>query len=157
MANRTAWSAGLGVGFTWTNVAYTANAFNSLAAGSGVMNNADITNQTALDLFMDVSFICTANATPSAGDHLDLYMMYLAADGTTYGDGTASGATAPSASLLKQAFQVRLNTAIVCFYEGIVIRPGTFRLGMWSKLTPALAASPAITWQYRTYIFNQNA
>ena len=157
MANRTAWTAGLGVGYTWTAIAYAASAFNSLAAGSGVVNNTDITNQTAQDLFMDVSFIATANATPSAGDHMDLYMMYLAADGTTYGDGTASGSTAPSVSLLKQAFNVRLNTALVCHYEGIIIRPGTFRLAMWNKMTPTLAASPAVTWSYRTYNFNQNA
>jgi hypothetical protein len=95
MANRTAWTAGNGVGFTWTTAINQAD-LASLANGSTVLSSvADITNQAALDIYADISVRMTvASATPPAGAYFGIYLVGLLDDGTTYGDGTlTSGST----------------------------------------------------------------
>src|SRR5262245_60192722 len=94
MANRAAWIAGNGVGFTWTTAINSAD-MASLANGSCVMSSvADIANQTALDIFMDVSVRCAiASSTIAAGANLALFLYALLDDGTTYGDGQLTSGT----------------------------------------------------------------
>src|SRR5215831_17187160 len=95
MANRTAWSAGNGAGFSWAT-AINGSDLVSLANGSTVLSSvADIANQTALDLYADISVrITVASATPPAGSFLALYLAALLDDGATYGDGSmTSGGT----------------------------------------------------------------
>src|ERR1700745_4260876 len=95
------WIAGSGVGFTWT-ACFAAADINSLANGSSVLSNqGDITNQTALDMFADLS-INLGSVTTVAPNTIAIYLYALNQDGTTYGDnlftaGTQS-ASLPSAS-----------------------------------------------------------
>src|SRR6267142_5618339 len=88
MVSRTAWTAGNGVGFTWTTAINSAD-LASMANGSTVVSSvADIANQTNLDMFMDVSVRCAiASSTIVAGANLALWRFDLLDDGSTYGDG----------------------------------------------------------------------
>ena len=88
MANRTAWVAGNGVGFTWTTAINSADLV-SMPNGSSVLSSVTgVANQTNLDMFMDVSVRCAiASSTIAAGANLAVWLYALLDDGTTYGDG----------------------------------------------------------------------
>ena len=113
MANRSAWTAGNGVGFTWTT-AINGSDMASLANGSTVLSSvADITNQTALDIYADISVRMTVtSATPPAGAWLGIYLAALLDDGATYGDGfLTSGSTITRAPPWSPIGSIPLETA----------------------------------------------
>lgn len=163
MANRTAWVAGLGVGFTWTTLINSAD-LASMANGSSVVSSvADIANQTSLDQFMDVSVRCAiASSTTVAGANFALWLYALLDDGTTYGDGQFTNGTqaaktptfAPVAifPLVAAAAQ----TTLVGFASGIIIPPGSFRAALQNNSGFTLTSGTQ-TVKYRTYNQNLNA
>jgi hypothetical protein len=164
MANRTAWTAGNGVGFTWTT-AFNGSDLVSLANGSTVLSSvADITNQTALDIYADLSVRMTvASATPPAGAYFGLYLTPLLDDGATYGDGfLTSGGTITRAPPWTPAGTIPLETAAAAivlagFAQGIVIPPGSFRFALFNGSGAALSASAGnCIVKYRTYNMNLN-
>ncbi len=164
MANRTAWTAGNGVGFTWIT-AINGSDLASLANGSTVLSSvADITNQTALDIYADISVRMTVtSATPPAGAYFGLYLAALLDDGATYGDGfLTSGGTITRAPPWAPCGTIPLETAVAVtnlsgFVQGIVIPPGSFRFALYNGSGAALSAtSTNCNVHYRTYNMNLN-
>lgn len=163
MASRAAWGAGLGAGFTWATAINTAD-LASMATGSTVVSSvADIANQTALDLFMDVSVRCAiASNTIAAGANLALFLYPLLDDSTTYGDGQFTNGTQaaktpsfpPIATI--PLYAAASQTTLVGAALGIIIPPGSFRLGLQNNSGFAFTAGTQ-TVKYRSYIQNLNA
>lgn len=145
------WSAGAGVGLTWTDIFSTAT-LNSIANGNAILSDLAITNGTALDKYMDVSIALGSAAFTGSGINISLHLYPLNSDGSTYGDGkfgtSAAGPCAypPVAVIpLVAAAQAQTGSAV-----GIVIPPGTFKLVLANNGGVALAAS-GNTCKYRTY------
>src|SRR5689334_3868278 len=94
-AGRSEWTAGNGVGLTWTAM-FASGDLTSLASGNSVLSTATaVANGTNLDIYADISVIITiGSATPSAGAFIAVYALPLGNDGTTYGDGKISTAAA---------------------------------------------------------------
>jgi hypothetical protein len=164
MANRTAWTAGNGVGFGWTTAISGAD-LASLANGSTVLSSvADIANQTALDLWCDVSVRMTvASATPSGGATLALYLAALLDDGATYGDGSlTSGSTIAWAPPWPPVGIIPLQssaatTLLAGFMQGVLIPPGSFRFALYNNSGAALSATAGnCIVKYRTYNLSLN-
>lgn len=163
MASRTAWVAGLGQGFTWGTAINSAD-MASIANGSSVVSSvADITNQTALDIFADLSFsLAIASSTIVAGANIAFWIAALNQDGSTYGDGQFTNGTqaaktptfAPCAvfPLVAAAAQTTMVGAVT----GIIIPPGSFRFAMQNNSGFALTAGTQ-TVKYRTYNTNLNS
>jgi hypothetical protein len=157
--NRTAWTSGNGVGFSWTT-AINGSDLASLANGSTVLSSvADITNQTALDLWADISVRMTvASATPPAGSFFAVYLAALLDDGSTYGDGSmTSGATITRAPPYPPVGIIPLESAAAAtvlagFVQAILIPPGSFRLALYNNSGAALSATAGnCIVKYRTY------
>lgn len=161
MTSRTAWVAGNGVGFTWTTAIASAN-MASLANGSSVMDSTDISNQSNLDIFADISIsLLIASSTIASGANIALWLYALNQDGTTYGDNhltTSGAAVTPSASPIAvvPCFAAATQTAIIGQAIGIIIPPGTFRWAMQNNSGFALTAGTQ-TIKYRTYNTNLNS
>jgi hypothetical protein len=165
MANRTAWTAGNGVGFTWTT-AINGSDLASMPSGDCVLSSiSDITNQTALDLWADLLVRMTiASSTPSAGAFMALYLYALLDDGATYGDGQLSAGTqksytppmAPVAVLPIES--AAALTVMAGFAQGILIPPGSFRFALYNATGVALSStSTNCVVKYRTYNLNLNS
>lgn len=162
MTARTAWTAGNGVGFTWTTVINSAD-LASMANGSTVVSSvADIANQTNQDMFMDVSVsMLIASSTIVAGANLALWLYTLNQDGTTYGDGNfvngtqkaATPAFPPIASI--PLIAAATQTALIGQVNQIIIPPGSFRLALQNNSGFALTSGTQ-TVKYRTYNINLN-
>lgn len=164
MANRTAWTAGNGVGFTWTT-AINGSDMASLANGSTVLSSvADIANQTALDLYCDISARFTVtSAPPPAGAFLAVYLAALLDDGATYGDGTlTSGSTITRAPPYAPVGIIPLESAaattlLAGYIQGILIPPGSFRFALYNNSGAALSSTAGnCIVKYRTYGLNLN-
>lgn len=163
MASRTAWVAGLGVGFTWTTLVNSAD-LASMANGSSVVSSvADIANQTNLDQFMDVSLRCAiASSTIVAGANFALWLYALLDDGSTYGDGQFTNGTAAAKTptfapvAIFPLVAAAAQTTLVGFASGIIIPPGSFRAAIQNNSGFALTAGTQ-TVKYRTYNQNLNA
>jgi hypothetical protein len=162
MANRTAWTAGNGVGLTWTTAINSAD-MASLSFASTVLSSvADIANGTALDQFMDLSAECViASSTIPAGGNLAFWIYALLDNGTTYGDGqfvagTQKAATPtfpPCATMPLVAAATQTN--LYGFAQAIIIPPGSFRLAIQNNVGSGISLSAGTqTVKYRTY--NQN-
>ena len=170
MANREIWGAGLGVGFTWTTAINGAD-MASLASGSTVLSSVtDITNQTALDLFADISVRMTlASTTFQAGANVASWLAALLDDGSTYGDGSmTSGGTVtrnlPYGPIGLVTVQSAVATTVVAgFVQGVLIPPGSFRLALGNNLVNNSGTGVALSAtggnnvvKYRTYVLNLN-
>lgn len=154
MTNRTAWTAGNGVGYVWT-AAFGAE-ISTLAGGNSVLSSVSVTNQSAQDIWMDLSVIGTIAATTlTAGAGLSFWVYPLLHDGATYGDGNFGSAQTytpgpPADGVFNFSIPAANQTAIDAYVKGIIIPPGTFKLVMRNGLLPSTAfATMAV--QYRTY------
>lgn len=162
MANKTSWvSSAVGVGLTWTLAGFTLSGFNSLAAANDVVAATAIANGTALDLYADVSFLFTMGGTTTANSRIDVYILPLNADGSTYGDGSASGSALPAVGYQVGSIGVRSGITsgnpISGVIRGIALPPGDFKFVVVNQTGVALNAAAAADVKYRTYNENLNA
>jgi len=160
VANRTAWTAGNGVGLTWTTLINSAD-MASMGNGYTVLSSvAGVANGTNLDQYMDLSFkLAIASSTIAAGANIAFFIYLLQQDGTTYGDGQLTAGTAANVSptfppcgvfpLVAAASQTNLVGNIT----GVVLPPGTFKIAVQNNSGFALTSGTQ-TASYRTY--NQN-
>jgi hypothetical protein len=162
MSSRTAWTAGNGVGFTWTTLINSADLASMINGSSVVSSVADIANQTNLDMFMDISFSCAiASSTIVAGANISFWLFLLNQDGTTYGDGQFTNGTQAAKTptfapcgifpLVAAAAQTTMVGAI----NQIIIPPGSFRVAAQNNSGFTLTAGTQ-TVKYRTYNINLN-
>jgi hypothetical protein len=163
-AGRAAWTAGNGVGYTWTAVMASGD-MTSLVTGSTVLSSAaSITNQTAQDQFMDLGGVWTVgSATPPSGAYIGIYLVPLNSDGTTFGTGEmTSGSTitrSPSGGLVctMPLETAGATTTLAGICTGIIIPPGSFRIAVFNNSGANLSATPGNnTLLYRTYNINLN-
>ena len=134
-ANRTSWTAGNGAGLTWT-AAFNGTDFTTSqpTTGQSILSTVTITNGTALDQFMDVSVVQSiASSTIVAGANITIWLVPLAADGSTYTPALVAGTV--SANVLPippvctiSLFAAATQTVLTGTCIGIVIPPGTFKL-----------------------------
>jgi hypothetical protein len=149
-ANTTAWVAGAG-GLTWSSGTTYCNGssdVNSMANGNAVLCGAStVTNGTNLDIYMDASIVLGSETTGSGSSIVYLYVVPLDGDGSTYGDGkwsTAAGGStvvpqvSPACAIPLQP-STTLAPAGLC--QGIVIPPGTFKIGVYNQSGAAFASS----------------
>src|SRR6186997_269879 len=68
-----AWSAGFGVGLTWTDAFSTAT-LNSIASTNGILSDLAISNGTALDRYMDISFALASAAFTGTGINISIHL-----------------------------------------------------------------------------------
>lgn len=162
MTARTAWTAGNGVGLTWSTAINSAD-LASMASGSSVVSSvADIANGSNLDMFMDLSVRCViASNTIAAGANLPLWLYALLDDGTTYGDGQFTNGTQAaktptfSPCAIIPLVAAAAQTTLVGFSQQIIIPPGSFRLALQNNSGFAFSAGTQ-TVKYRTYNINLN-
>lgn len=160
MAGKTSWVAGAGAGLTYATCGFTATDFNSLANGSVVVAASAVTNGSSLDLYADVSFVFTVGGTTLASSYFTLYVLPLNQDASTYGDGVATGTTAPvgyQASAIGVKSGVTSGNTVAGTFRGILLPPGDFKYAIVNNLGVALNSTSAATVKHRTYNENLNA
>lgn len=162
MANKSSWVAGAGgSGLTYATSGFTLTDFNSLAAANSVVAASAITNSSSLDLYADVSFSVVVGGTTTATSRMDLFLLPLNQDATTYGDGAASGATLPSVGYQVASVGVKTGVtngnAVTGTWRGVVLPPGNFKFAVVNQLGVALNATSSAAVSYRTYNENLNA
>ena len=158
MTSRTSWTAGNGVGLTWT-AAFGAELGTSMVTGYSVLSSVTIANGTALDMFMDLSVeAAISSSTIAAGANFALWIMALMEDGSTYGDNSLT--TTPAAvtpGLFPVAtMPLRAASSVTSLYgfAQVVIPPGSFALGFQNN--SGFTFSGTATVKYRTYNINLN-
>lgn len=162
MTARTAWTAGNGVGFTWSTAINSADMASMATANTVVSSVADIANQTNLDMFMDLSAsLVISSSTIAAGANLAFWIYALNQDGTTYGDaqftnGTAAAKTPtfPPCAVIPLVAAAS-QTALIGYAQQIIIPPGSFRVAIQNNSGFTLTAGTQ-TVKYRTYNLNLN-
>lgn len=152
---KTSWTAGNGVGYTWSQAIASAR-MASMTSGQSVMDGTDITNQTAQDMFADISIsLIIASSTIVAGANIAIFLYALNQDGTTYGDNhltTTAASVTPSLPPIAtiNCFAAATQTSIIGNATGLIIPPGTFRWAMQDNSGFSLTSGTQ-TISYRTY------
>lgn len=154
------WTAGSGVGLTWTEV-IGGTQLNALANNSSALTFANVvTNGTALDIFADFSIAIKAGGTTAAPNFIGVYLYPLNQDGTTYGDntltsGTQTAAITPSATYWVGNIIVPTGITTGNFVYGelnrIILPPGSFLWVIQNQLGVATASDTTSSCKYRTY------
>jgi hypothetical protein len=164
-AGRTEWTAGNGVGLTWTTAFNTSDFTNAqLQNGWTTVSTVIISNGTALDQFMDYSVVQSINSgTITAGANIAVWLIPLAADGSTYTSGsitagTASSYTLPAAPVcVIPLYAAATQTVLTGTCTGIVIPPGTFKLAEQNNAGGSNTyTSTTQVHDYRTYNIQNN-
>lgn len=120
---------------------------NSLTTGSATASSSAITNGTSLALLMDIS-LNLGSFNPSGTPYLEIHLLPLSGDGSTYAD--------QSAQTLVATIQVTTGaSAKVAVAIGIPVQPGDFKLQV-KNVTGATLAASANTGYYRLYDYNLN-
>ena len=156
MANIIKLSAGLG----WTSAGFTASDFNSRANGSFVLATSTIDNSTNLDLEAEFSGQWEVGGTTTAASYLQLWLMPLNRDGSTWGDGTPTGTNLPGAQYCVASGGVRVGitsgNAVFFTFRSIRLPRGTFRWGLSNHMGAALDASASFAGEFQTTNLNTN-
>ena len=162
MASRTAWTAGNGVGLTWTTLINSSDMVSMATANTVLSTVADVANGTNLDQFIDVSFsLAISSSTIVAGANIAFWLFMLNQDGTTYGDGQFTAGTqaaktptfAPVGTFPLVA--AATQTTLIGNVQGIVLPPGSFRFAVQNNSGFTLTAGTQ-TVKYRSYNINLN-
>ena len=149
------WTAGAGVGLTWTAIFGAGADLNSMANASSVMSSTgDIANDTALDIFADLS-VQLGSATWASPSMISVFAYPLNGDGTTYGDNQLTAGTQAAKVPAPQFWVGNINfpngaAAAFGTLERIIMPPGKFRFVIQNNGGVAMAATGNAV-QYRTY------
>lgn len=156
-AGRTEWTAGNGQGLTY-GVAFNTTDFTTSQPtnGQSILSTVTITNGTALDQFMDYSVVQSiASSTVVAGANIAVWLVPLAADGSTYTPaltaGTVAANTLPMAPVcVIPLFAAATQTTLTGTCTGIVLPPGTFKFAEQNNSGFTYTATTQVH-DYRTY------
>ena len=159
MAATTKWIGGTG-GLAWVAAGFTATDFNSLAAGNCVVASTAIPNETNLDIYAVVSFSMVVGGTTTANSYLSLYWLPLNQDGTTYGDGTTTGAAAPATQYwltnVNVLSGVAAGSAVVGTFAPQTVPPVAGKWAIVNNLGVALSATAAALVAQQLFDVNLN-
>ncbi len=143
MANTAIWAGPLGTSpYSWASAFGTE--INSLASGSYALSSIIIDNTSGLLTDGWLSVALGSVAPSAAGASLAFYLQALNQDGTTYGDGVASGTVLPVSGYLGSIGWPTSSTAATQTQSMKIEReipPTKFKLGVVNNLGSALAAS----------------
>lgn len=147
---------------SWTSISLTAADFNSLADGSFVLLTGTIDNSTNLDLMAEISGTVVVGGTTVARSCMPLFLLPQNQDGSTYGDGTATGTSAPNSSYWVSTLGARVgvtsgNASVMITPRPFLLTRGVHKLGVQSKLTVALHATASAAFYIRTTNLNPAA
>jgi hypothetical protein len=168
MANRAAWVAGLGQGYTWgqlfsSSAATDINNASGIATGSCVLSTITVANQGSQDVFMDISArFAIASNTIAAGANLAFYLYGLLDDGSTYGSGELTAGTVATTAPPIPAFATiplraaASQTLLTGYVQGLIIPPGSFKMVFQNNSGFTTNATGNVC-MYRTYLLNLNA
>lgn len=168
MANRTSWTAGNGVGLSWTT-AFNATSGADLNAGltngqSMLSSSSAITNSTALDQLAALSFVGALGSSSAiaAGANLTFWIAPLNEDGSTYGDnlltaGTAFSGTPAWGPAAVIPLYPSTRTSVIGSATSIVLPPINFLWIMQNNTGFTLGTGTTNVCKYITYNQNLNA
>ena len=144
----------------YTDTLITMTGFNSLASGSWVKGATAITGGL-LDPYGRYSFSLKVGGTTVANDYIALYGLPINADGTTYGDGVAAGATLPSYAYYLGQAQVAAGITTGNLIVGSILfamPERSFLFGVANRTSVALSATASTGGlsQYATFRDNLN-
>ena len=143
MSNTLIWDVALGTAPATWQAAF-GTEIDSLASGSYALSSVIIDNTSGLLTDGWLSLALGSVAPSAAGANLAFYMQCLNQDGTTYGDGIASGTVLPVSGYIGSLSWPTSSTAAA--QTGFMrispeIPPTKFKLGVVNNLGSALAAS----------------
>lgn len=143
MSNTLIWDVALGTAPATWQAAF-GTEIDSLASGSYALSSIIIDNTANLltDGWLSLALGSVAPSATAAG--LAFYMQCLNQDGTTYGDGIASGTVLPVSGFVGEIFWPTSSTAAAqtgFLRISMEIPPTKFKLGVVNQLGSALAAS----------------
>jgi hypothetical protein len=122
---------------TWTSL--TISGLNSLADGSVAVSSTTVTNGTGADFYMDVSLFL-GSFNPSGAPFIELHLVPLMHDGTTYPDVLAGGPTVIATAQVATGASTKEVIWTPPRYA-LLIPPGTFQVGIGNRTGTAFAAS----------------
>lgn len=143
MSDTLIWDAPLGTAPATWQAAF-GTEINSLASGSYALSSVIIDNTGGLLTDGTISLALGAVAPSAAAASLAFFIQPLNQDGTTYGDGIASGTVIPVSGYIGSLSWPTNATAAAqtgSFKVGIEIPPTKFKLGVVNNLGSALATS----------------
>ncbi len=143
MSDTLIWDAPLGTAPATWQAAF-GTEINSLASGSYALSSVIIDNTSGLLTDGTISVALGSVAPSAAAASLAFFLQPLNQDGTTYGDGIASGTVTPVSGYIGSLSWPTSSTAAAqtgSFKIGIEIPPTKFKLGVVNNLGSALAAS----------------
>ncbi len=147
---------------SFASAGFTASNFNSLAAGSGVLASSAIANSTANEVHerANISFSFVVGGTTVAGDFIAFYALPLNQDGTTYGDGYASGASSPSSAYFVASVPVLVGVtsglAVTGSTDPVTIPACNFKLVVVNNMAVAMNSAAAAAVQLQFVDINNN-
>ncbi len=143
MSDTLIWDAPLGTAPATWQAAF-GTEINSLASGNYALSSVIIDNTSGLLTDGWLSVALGSVAPSAAGASLAFYLQALNQDGTTYGDGVASGTVLPVSGYLGSIGWPTSSTAATQTQSMKIEReipPTKFKLGVVNNLGSALAAS----------------
>jgi hypothetical protein len=151
------WIAGSGQGLTWGGL-FGTEINTTIANGNAIKSSVAVTNGTALDIFMDISYLAGGTATTAAPNYLGFYLLPLGQDGSTYGDGNWASSTAVSVTnplpgqnwVGNMTFFAAASTTIAGVITRIILPPGSFKALLYNGSGASLF-NGTNTCKYRTY------
>lgn len=145
---------------TWTDAGFTASDFNSRANGSVVVASTAIDQDTNLDLDVEVSFSIEVGGTTATTSRFHLYILPLNQDATTYGDGAATGTTAPADTYWVASCGVKPSVtsgnAVTGTFPRVPMPGADFKFAIVNSMGAALDSTAAAVVKYRTINRNLN-
>lgn len=147
---------------SWTSISLTAADFNSLADGSFVLLDGTIDNSTELDLLAEIAGTVTVGGTTVARSCMPVFLLPEHQDGSTYGDGTTDGTSAPNSSYWASTLGARVGITSGNVCKMVTPRPflltrGIHKIGIQNKLTVALHSTASAAFYIRTTNLNPSA
>ncbi len=149
-----------GVVSSWSTMGFTAADFNSLANGSFVLASTAIDNSSNLDLWATCAGSMEVGGTTTAAHYLMLWRLPLSRDGSTYGDGTASGTNLPGSQFLAGSTTAKVGitsgNALHWQFDRVWMPRNTWKWGLSQHLGAALDSTAAFAGEFQTTSLNTN-
>lgn len=146
---------------SYTDMGFTATDFNSRVNGGVIVAASTVTNASNLDLYGQISFSVVNGATTTTqASYFQFYAAELNQDGTTYGDGIATGTTLPAAHQALAIADLPISAGSGATMTGSTkwfpMPGGELKFVFVNSSGGALNGSAAAVFKYRTFNFNLN-